>query len=81
MTLDHEVENAVYKRLCDLTGLEIGHKNRKSSISCLGIDSIEFYGLVGDLEEDFNFRGKIDDVELIGTIGDLIDYVKERALK
>ncbi len=50
-----------------------------SFIDDLGADSLDIVELVMSLEEEFDIEIPDEDAEKIQTIGDAIEYVKERA--
>lgn len=50
-----------------------------SFIDDLGADSLDIVELVMSLEEEFDIEIPDEDAEKIQTIGDAIDYVKEKA--
>ena len=47
--------------------------------SDLGLDSLEFYQLVGDVEEGLGFRGDERDLLNIVTVGDLVGYAERQS--
>ncbi|MCC9294482.1 acyl carrier protein [Clostridium sp. MT-14] len=58
--------------------LELGEKNIdvKTSFEDLGIDSLELFQIIIEVEEEFQVE--IEDVEDIKTIGDLVEIVKDK---
>ncbi|WP_160679674.1 acyl carrier protein [Clostridium sp. C8-1-8] len=42
----------------------------------LGADSLDLFQIIMDLEEQFNV--KIEDVEVIKTVGDAVSFIEER---
>ncbi|QAA34190.1 acyl carrier protein [Clostridium manihotivorum] len=42
----------------------------------LGADSLDLFQIIMDLEEEFNV--KIEDVEVIKTVGDAVSFIEER---
>ncbi|CAB1255034.1 acyl carrier protein [Clostridium sp. HV4-5-A1G] len=58
--------------------LELGEENIdvKTSFEDLGIDSLELFQIIIEVEEEFQVE--IEDVEDIKTIGDLVEIVKDK---
>ena len=46
----------------------------------LGADSLDLYELVMDLEEEYSIEIPIEDYENLTTVGDVINYIKDKEL-
>jgi len=44
----------------------------------LGADSLDIFQIISELEEEFNIEFSNEDAEKIKTVGDAVDYIKER---
>ena len=54
------------------------YSNDSRFIEDLGCDSLDVVDLIMDIEKEFNISIPDDDVNRLDTIGNLIEYVKER---
>ena len=45
----------------------------------LGADSLDLVDLVMSVEEEFGVKGADEDLENIKTVGDIVNYIEERA--
>lgn len=45
----------------------------------LGIDSLEIFEIVMDLEDEFNMEISNEDLESMKTVQDLVEYISSRA--
>lgn len=75
---------ALEEKVADLIVEQLGvSKNEAvataSFIDDLGADSLDIVELVMSLEEEFDIEIPDEDAEKIQTIGDAIEYVKEKA--
>jgi len=44
----------------------------------LGADSLDIFQIISELEEEFNIEFSNEDAEKIKTVGDAVEYIKER---
>jgi len=51
---------------------------QSSLIDDLGADSLDIVELIMALEEEFNLEISDEDAEKINTMGDVVDYIKNR---
>jgi acyl carrier protein len=75
MSLEDRVTDLIVEQL-GVSKEEAGLK--ASFIDDLGADSLDIVELVMTLEETFDIEIPDDDAEKMQTIGDAIDYLKER---
>ncbi|MBQ7654095.1 MAG: acyl carrier protein [Clostridia bacterium] len=47
----------------------------------LGADSLDLYELIMALEEEYDVEIPTDDLENISTVGDVINYLKEKGIE
>jgi acyl carrier protein len=71
------------KRVADIIVEQLGATKEEivpeaSFIDDLGADSLDIVELVMAMEEQFDIEIPDDDAEKIQTIGDVIDYLKDR---
>ncbi len=45
----------------------------------LGADSLDIFQIISTLEEEFNLEFSNEDAEKIKTVGDAVNYIKEKA--
>lgn len=75
MSLEKEVIDIVVEQL----GVEPSEVTRsKSFIEDLNADSLDLTELIMTFEERFNFEISEKDAEQLKTVGDVIDYIKEK---
>lgn len=60
----------------NLEGVEITEKSNFKDD--LGADSLDLFELVMSLEEEFGVEIPSEDLEKIATVGDVINYMKEK---
>ena len=75
MNLEERVENLVITQL----GVDAGKVTTDSSfIDDLGADSLDTVELVMAFEEEFELEIPDDDAQKIRTVGDAIEYLKDK---
>ena len=47
----------------------------------LGVDSLDLFELVSSLEEEYNVEIPAEDLEKMATVGDVIDYLKDKGVE
>ena len=47
----------------------------------LGVDSLDLFELVSSLEEEYSVEIPADDLEKMATVGDVIDYLKDKGVE
>ncbi|MBE6065615.1 acyl carrier protein [Clostridium cochlearium] len=60
-------------------GIDVQELNTETSFEELGVDSLDLFQIVIEIEEEFDIQ--IEDAESIKTIGDAVKFVKERVEK
>jgi len=79
MTVSASIEQEVIKIVSEQLGVEEDKITPKSFfVDDLGADSLDTVELVMAFEEKFNIEIPDEDAEKIKTVGDAIDYIKER---
>jgi len=73
-----KIEDVVTKALTDF-GAEPGDISRDASFEALDIDSLDLAELAQIVEEEFGVELKSDDIRGIGTVGEAIDLIAQRA--
>ena len=74
-----ELENRVSEIIIEQLGITREELVPKASfIDDLGADSLDIVELVMAMEEEFDIEIPDDDAEKMQTIGDAVNYVKER---
>lgn len=48
----------------------------ETSFEALGVDSLDLFQIIMELEEEFNVR--IEDTDIIKTVKDAVDYIESR---
>ena len=76
MAVEEKVKEIIVEQL-DVQADQVTEE--ASFIEDLGADSLDTVELVMALEENFDIEIPDDDVEKMRTIGDAIEYLKERA--
>ena len=80
MAKDNESLEKVRELISDSLEVDISQVDRSASfIDDLGADSLDIVELVMAIEKEFDIEIPDDDVEKMRTIGDAIEYLKERA--
>ena len=75
MSLEEKVKNLVVTQL----GVDAGKVTNDSSfIDDLGADSLDTVELVMAFEEEFDLEIPDEDAQKMGTISDVIDYLKDK---
>lgn len=57
-------------------GIEEGEIQLQTSFQDLGVDSLDLFQIIIELEEEFNVQ--IEDAESIKTVEDAVKYIEER---
>lgn len=60
-------------------GIDVQELNTETSFEELGVDSLDLFQIVIEIEEEFDIQ--IEDAESIKTIGDAVKFVEERVAK
>lgn len=47
----------------------------------LGVDSLDLFELVSSLEEEYSVEIPAEDLEKMATVGDVIDYLKDKGVE
>lgn len=75
MSLEEKVKNLVVTQL----GVDAGKVTNDSSfIDDLGADSLDTVELVMAFEEEFDLEIPDEDAQKMGTVSDVIDYLKDK---
>ncbi|WP_333784439.1 acyl carrier protein [Thermocrinis sp.] len=74
-----DLESRIKEIIADQLGVEVEKlKNEASFVQDLGADSLDVVELVMAFEEEFGIEIPDEDAEKIRTVGDVINYLKER---
>jgi acyl carrier protein len=74
-----DLETRIKEIIADQLGVEIEKlKEDTSFVQDLGADSLDVVELVMAFEEEFGIEIPDEDAEKIRTVGDVINYLKER---
>lgn len=65
--------------ICDQLGVDVEKVNLDTSFDDLGIDSLDLFQIIIEIEEEFDIR--IEDTEGIKTVSDVVDFVEDRIAK
>ncbi len=77
-----DVEAKVKEIIMDKLGVEESQINPEASFTNdLGADSLDIVELVMGFESEFNLSIPDEDAEKISTVGNAIDYIKEKVDK
>lgn len=63
--------------ICDQLGVEEEKVTLNTSFEDLGVDSLDLFQIVIEIEEEFNIQ--IEEPEAIKTVDDAVNFVQERA--
>ena len=72
------LSDRIHEMLSEHLNVEAGDLTETTSFDDLNADSLDVVEMIMALEEEFNIEIPDDDAEKIRTVGDVIDYVKER---
>lgn len=76
------IEDRVKEIISTELGIEMDKVHLNSNFTQdLGVDSLEIMQLLISLEEEFNIKIPDKDIETLATVGDLIQYINDRAKK
>ena len=64
--------------IAEQLGVDEDGLSTDSSIEDLGADSLDLVEIIMALEEEFDTDISDDDVEKIKTVGDIVNYIKEK---
>lgn len=74
-----DIAERVKKIIVDQLGVEADEVNENASfVDDLGADSLDVVELVMAFEEEFDLEIPDEDAEKISTVGDAIQYIKEK---
>ncbi|WPM31248.1 acyl carrier protein [Hydrogenobacter sp. T-2] len=74
-----DLEQRIKEIIADQLGVEVEKLNPEAKfVEDLGADSLDVVELVMAFEEEFGIEIPDEDAEKIRTVGDVIDYLKER---
>ena len=65
--------------ICDQLGVDANKVNLDTSFDDLGVDSLDLFQIIIEIEEKFDIR--IEDTEGIKTVSDVVDFVEEKIAK
>ena len=73
----------MFERIRDIISDQFGIKKENISLETsfyddLSADSLDLFQIITELEDEFNIEFSNDDAEKIKTIGDAIDYIKNK---
>lgn len=63
--------------ICEQLGVEEEKVTLDTSFEDLGVDSLDLFQIVIEIEEEFNLQ--IEDAEAIKTVSDAVAFVEERS--
>ena len=72
------LSDRIHEMLSEHLNVEAADLTETTSFDDLNADSLDVVEMIMALEEEFNIEIPDDDAEKIRTVGDVIDYVKER---
>ncbi|MCS7262555.1 MAG: acyl carrier protein [Aquificaceae bacterium] len=74
-----DLEQKIKEIIADQLGVEVDKLNPNAKfVEDLGADSLDVVELVMAFEEEFGIEIPDEDAEKIRTVGDVIDYLKEK---
>ncbi|WP_448584134.1 acyl carrier protein [Thermocrinis sp.] len=74
-----DLESRIKEIIADQLGVEVEKlKNEASFVQDLGADSLDVVELIMAFEEEFGIEIPDEDAEKIRTVGDVINYLKEK---
>lgn len=74
-----ELEQRVKEIIADQLGVELEKLNPNAKfVEDLGADSLDVVELIMAFEEEFGIEIPDEDAEKIRTVGDVLDYLKEK---
>lgn len=77
-----DLEEKVISIIADSLGFPVEVITREFSfVDDLEADALHIYWLVMDFEDEFNIEISEDDYDKMRTVGDAIDYIKERRVQ
>ncbi|MBU5486357.1 acyl carrier protein [Clostridium sp. MSJ-11] len=65
--------------ICDQLNVEEEKVTLETSFEDLGVDSLDLFQIVIEIEEEFNIE--IEDAESIRTVSDAVNFVQKRAVE
>ncbi len=76
----NNTEERVRKIIIDKLGVDESQITREASFTNdLGADSLDTVELIMEFEKEFNVQIPDEEAEKIGTVGDAVDYLEQRA--
>ena len=74
------IASRVHAIIIDKLGVDESEISREASFTNdLGADSLDTVELIMEFEKEFHITIPDEDAEQIGTVGDAVDYVSEKA--
>ncbi|MFN3976595.1 MAG: acyl carrier protein [Aquificaceae bacterium] len=74
-----DLEQRIKEIIADQLGVEVDKLNPSAKfVEDLGADSLDVVELIMAFEEEFGIEIPDEDAEKIRTVGDVIDYLKEK---
>ena len=75
-----EIFDKLKELVVDQLGVEEGEVTMEASMQDdLGADSLDLVDLVMSVEEEFGVKVADEDLENIKTVGDIVNYIEDRA--
>lgn len=71
-----EIENRVIRAICELSNLEPSSVTLDSKLEDLGIDSLNGFHLLCELEEDLGITIPDDDARELSVVRDVIERIR-----
>ena len=75
------VFNRVKEIIVDELGVEEASVTIESTLEDLGADSLDLFELVMALEDEYSVEIPSEDLEKLATVGDVVDYLKEKGVE
>lgn len=73
------INNKVLEIVGEQIGIDVEELNVGTSFESLGVDSLDLFQIVIEIEEEFDIQ--MEDTEDIKTIGDVVKFVEEKVQK
>jgi acyl carrier protein len=68
----------IRKIIAEQLGIDEEEIKLTTTFEDLGVDSLDLFQILISLEEEFEVEIPNEDAESIKTVGDVVDYIKER---
>ncbi len=72
------VEKKVIKILSKYGNLDASQINSKSSLESLGIDSVAMVEIIFEIEEEFEIKFKLKELNNLNNVGNLLNIINEK---